>query len=146
MEFYARSSLWQYCFIPHTLVWSFTHVVHCDNIVSYNIHWYRSFTHLNQAPLYIVSALFAFSLTGNHPSEPSLTRERANFLPFEGGVRWVLFINNLPPKHINKLYFKIIRNGTIYADENTFCSKTSSNRFNGIACANRAIYDSSFWK
>lgn len=36
--------------------------------------------------------------------------------------------------------------GTIYADENTFCSKTSSNRFNGIACANRAIYDSSFWK
>jgi len=36
--------------------------------------------------------------------------------------------------------------GTIYADENTFCSKTSLNRFNGIACANRAIYDSSFWK
>lgn len=36
--------------------------------------------------------------------------------------------------------------GTIYADEDTFCSKTSSNRFNGIACANRAIYDSSFWK
>ena len=36
--------------------------------------------------------------------------------------------------------------GTIYADENTFCSKTSSNRFNGIACANRAIYDSSFWE
>lgn len=36
--------------------------------------------------------------------------------------------------------------GTIYADENTFCSKTSSNRLNGIACANRAIYDSSFWK
>lgn len=36
--------------------------------------------------------------------------------------------------------------GTIYADENTFCSKTSSNRFNGIACANRAIYNSSFWK
>lgn len=36
--------------------------------------------------------------------------------------------------------------GTIYADEDTFCSKTSSNRFNGIACANRAIYDNSFWK
>ena len=36
--------------------------------------------------------------------------------------------------------------GTIYADENTFCSKTSSNVYNGIACANRAIYDSSFWK
>ena len=36
--------------------------------------------------------------------------------------------------------------GTIYADENKFCSKTSSNVYNGIACANRAIYDSSFWK
>lgn len=36
--------------------------------------------------------------------------------------------------------------GTSFRNTATYCSKTSSNRFNGIACANRAIYDSSFWK
>lgn len=36
--------------------------------------------------------------------------------------------------------------GTDYRNQNVYCSKTSSNVFNGIACANRAIYDSSFWK
>lgn len=36
--------------------------------------------------------------------------------------------------------------GTDYRNQNVYCSKTSSNVFNGIACANRAIYDNSFWK
>lgn len=36
--------------------------------------------------------------------------------------------------------------GTDYKNKETYCSQTSSNIFNGIACANRAIYDSSFWK
>lgn len=36
--------------------------------------------------------------------------------------------------------------GTNFRNTATYCSKTSSNQFNGIACANRAIYDSSFWK
>ena len=36
--------------------------------------------------------------------------------------------------------------GTDYKNKETYCSRTSSNIFNGIACANRAIYDSSFWK
>lgn len=36
--------------------------------------------------------------------------------------------------------------GTDYRNQNVYCSKTSSNVYNGIACANRAIYDSSFWK
>lgn len=31
-------------------------------------------------------------------------------------------------------------------DENTYCSKTSTNNKNGIACANKAIYDNAFWK
>ena len=36
--------------------------------------------------------------------------------------------------------------GTSFRNTATYCSKTSSNVYNGIACANRAIYDSSFWK
>lgn len=36
--------------------------------------------------------------------------------------------------------------GTRFRNTATYCSKTSSNVYNGIACANRAIYDSSFWK
>lgn len=36
--------------------------------------------------------------------------------------------------------------GTDYKNKETYCSRTSLNIFNGIACANRAIYDSSFWK
>lgn len=31
-------------------------------------------------------------------------------------------------------------------DENTYCSKTSTNSQNGIACTNKAIYDNAFWK
>lgn len=36
--------------------------------------------------------------------------------------------------------------GTFYNSEETYCNKTSTSAINGIACANRAIYDSSFWK
>ena len=36
--------------------------------------------------------------------------------------------------------------GTSFRNTATYCSKTSSHVYNGIACANRAIYDSSFWK
>lgn len=36
--------------------------------------------------------------------------------------------------------------GTDSKNKETYCSRTSLNIFNGIACANRAIYDSSFWK
>ncbi len=36
--------------------------------------------------------------------------------------------------------------GTFYNNEETYCNKTSTSAINGIACANRAIYDSSFWK
>lgn len=36
--------------------------------------------------------------------------------------------------------------GTSFGNTAIYCSKTSSNVYNGIACANRAIYDSSFWK
>lgn len=36
--------------------------------------------------------------------------------------------------------------GTSFRNTAIYCSKTSSHVYNGIACANRAIYDSSFWK
>ena len=37
--------------------------------------------------------------------------------------------------------------GTRYeGQENIYCSKTSSDNLNGIACTNRALYDQSFWK
>lgn len=36
--------------------------------------------------------------------------------------------------------------GTCYTDESQYCSKTSTDSFNGIVCTARAIYDNSFWK
>lgn len=35
--------------------------------------------------------------------------------------------------------------GTDYTDD-TYCSKTSTNKFNGISCANKAISDKDYWK
>ena len=36
--------------------------------------------------------------------------------------------------------------GTYYDDLDTYCSPTSSNKENGIACTYRALYDNNFWK
>lgn len=51
--------------------------------------------------------------------------------------------------------FQLMENGkllpmgmkeTDYTYEDVFCSKNSSNNYNGISCTNRALYDPSFWK
>ena len=50
--------------------------------------------------------------------------------------------------------FELVEKGKIlpvganetHYDENIYCSKTSTNSANGIACTNRALYDNNFWK
>lgn len=36
--------------------------------------------------------------------------------------------------------------GTLYTDENAYCSKSSNNGLNGIGCTYKALNDKSFWK
>ena len=35
---------------------------------------------------------------------------------------------------------------TDYTDQDIYCSKTSTNSFNGIGCTQRALSDENFWK
>ena len=50
--------------------------------------------------------------------------------------------------------FEMVENGRILPmgadgtkyNENVYCTKTNSATINGIACTNKALYDSSFWK
>ena len=85
--------------------------------------------------------------------------ENSNSVTFNGIVYVSVDINGynkLPNKWGEDVFtFQLMDDGrllpmgaedTDYTDQNIYCSKTSTNSFNGIGCTQRALSDENFWK
>lgn len=85
--------------------------------------------------------------------------ENSNSVTFNGTVYVSVDINGynkLPNKWGEDVFtFQLMDDGrllpmgaedTDYTDQNIYCSKTSTNSFNGIGCTQRALSDENFWK